>query len=172
TLPAGQIGELVVSGDHVCRDYFRNPEANAENKIVDPLGVIWHRMGDTGYFDGEHRFWLTGRVHSTIRRDSELLHPQLIEQVVARALPKINQVAAVGMPDKQLGQALWIVVVGGSEQPPGIKDQVAAAVQESVYAQSCDRVLIRTDALPVDPRHNSKIDYAALTALLLEEYGG
>ncbi|MGI9517963.1 MAG: AMP-binding protein, partial [Pirellulaceae bacterium] len=41
TLPAGQIGELVVSGDHVCRDYFRNPEANAENKIVDPLGVIW-----------------------------------------------------------------------------------------------------------------------------------
>jgi len=58
-VPAGGIGELIVSGAHVCRDYFRNPEAVTGNKLIDGEGACWHRMGDTGYFDKAGRFWLT-----------------------------------------------------------------------------------------------------------------
>src|SRR4051794_13362478 len=76
-LALGEIGELIVSGDHVGQDYFRNPGAVRENKIVDGDGAVWHRMGDTGSFDPEGRFWLAGRVHSTIRRGGVLIHPQL-----------------------------------------------------------------------------------------------
>ena len=37
-------------------------------------------MGDTGYFDTAGRFWIAGRVHSTIHRRTGPVHPQLVEQ--------------------------------------------------------------------------------------------
>ena len=50
TLPPGKIGEIVVQGDVVTREYFRRPEATAAAKI--PEGErFWHRMGDVGYLD-------------------------------------------------------------------------------------------------------------------------
>ena len=55
-LPAGEIGELIVAGDHVCRDYYKNENATRENKLIDREGKLWHRMGDTGYFDDHNRF--------------------------------------------------------------------------------------------------------------------
>ena len=88
-LPAGTIGELVVTGAHVCRDYFRNPQAVAENKILAPDGARWHRMGDTGYFDEQGRFWMTGRLHSTIWRAGEPVQAQLVEQ--ATGLPRCRR---------------------------------------------------------------------------------
>ena len=46
---AGEVGELIVNGDHVCTGYFNNPNAVKRNKIKDNHGLIWHRMGDTVY---------------------------------------------------------------------------------------------------------------------------
>ncbi len=171
TLPDGEIGELLVSGEHVCRDYFRNPDATAENKLIDQTGAVWHRMGDTGYFDEAGRFWLTGRVHSTICRNGQLVHPQLVEQAVARALPDLRQVAAIGMPDRALDQAVWVVVVDGSGDAAGIEQRVMAALNQVTVPLPCDRVIVRDQLLPVDPRHNSKIDYVALARLLLDGSG-
>ena len=95
-MPAGEIGELVVSGAHVCRDYFKNEHATKENKLFDSEGRLWHRMGDTGYFDDLQRFWLVGRVHSTIVRGEEVVHPQLLEQSVRQVSDAVLQVAAIG----------------------------------------------------------------------------
>ena len=123
-LPAGEIGELIVSGDHVCRDYYRNPRAVSENKIADGEAV-WHRMGDTGSFDTEGRFWLAGRVHSTIRRAGVLVHPQLVEQAACGEDPRIHRIAAVGVPDPDLGELVVLVVETEEE---GIEGEIAARV--------------------------------------------
>jgi acyl-CoA synthetase (AMP-forming)/AMP-acid ligase II len=144
TCPVGEIGELIVSGNHVCRDYFNNPEAARENKITMPDNTCWHRMGDTGYFDREGRFFLTGRVHSTIRRHGKILHAQLVEAEVARRLPEAQRVAAL----EEHGQLLIVI------QGPMILD-----AQQRIDA---DRILFTKKPLPVDPRHNSKIDYTQL----------
>ncbi|HEV3136832.1 MAG TPA: fatty acid CoA ligase family protein, partial [Pirellulales bacterium] len=60
-MPKGQIGELIVSGPVVTREYVTRTEANALGKIVDGTRV-WHRMGDVGYFDEQGRFWFCGRM--------------------------------------------------------------------------------------------------------------
>ena len=60
-LPPGEIGELLVTGRQVTREYVNRPEANAAAKIQDNEGRIWHRMGDLGYLDGQDRFWFCGR---------------------------------------------------------------------------------------------------------------
>jgi acyl-CoA synthetase (AMP-forming)/AMP-acid ligase II len=155
-LLAGEIGELVVCGEHVGKSYFRNPGATAENKIQDPSGGIWHRMGDTGYFDERGCFWLTGRLHSIIRRDGLVLQPQLIEQAALGDDANIKRVAAVGYAEADLGQRVAVVLESTKIDKP-----IAEAAAERIGAAgiTVDELVLTTQPLPVDPRHNSKIDY-------------
>lgn len=141
TLPQGETGELLVSGKHVGRDYFNNPDAVKENKIVEPDGTCWHRMGDTGYFDAEGRFFLTGRVHSTIVRNGKILHAQLVEADAAKQLPDATRVAALEQDGK------LILIIQGTSCEHDI---------------DADEVLFTQKPLPLDPRHKSKIDYSTL----------
>lgn len=160
-LPAGEIGELVVTGEHVCRDYYRNPRAVRENKIADGEAV-WHRMGDTGSFDREGRFWLAGRVHSTIRRAGGLVHPQLVEQAACAEDPRIRRAAAVGLPDPELGERVVVVLETDEE---GIEREVAERLRAA--GLEVDEIRLTADPMPVDSRHNSKIDYPRLRERLL-----
>ena len=106
----------------------------------------WHRMGDTGWFDEEGRFRIAGRVHSTIWRNGVAVHAQLVEQAARGDDARIRRVAAVGCNNR-------LIVVVESD------DDVAEDVKKRVDA---DEVIVRREPLPVDPRHNSKIDYAKL----------
>ena len=159
-LPTGEIGELIVSGEHVCCDYYKNQDASAANKLAvgnTDSPTIWHRMGDTGYFDEAGRFWLVGRVHTTIFRKNDMIHTQLVEQIAKRASSKIEQVAAIGCRDPILDEAIVIVVVTQSEYQNDIEGQIRVAIKEA--NQPCDQIVFTRTPLPVDPRHNSKIDY-------------
>jgi acyl-CoA synthetase (AMP-forming)/AMP-acid ligase II len=149
------IGELIVAGPHVGRDYEGDPEAVRQNKIFDDDGTVWHRMGDTGYFDELGRFWIAGRVHSTISREGVLVHPQLVEQA---ALGDDHfQVAALGVDGRVV-----VVIFDSRERRHGRRtpDEIRERVERA--GLPCDRVVFMTKALPVDPRHNSKIDYTRL----------
>jgi acyl-CoA synthetase (AMP-forming)/AMP-acid ligase II len=133
-----------------------------ENKIVDASGAIWHRMGDTGYFDGAERFWLAGRVHSTIHRGGALVHPQLVEQAARGEDPRIRRLAAVGLPDPALGERVTLVIEGeGAELEADVRARLATA------GLGVDEIVRTSESLPVDPRHNSKIDYPRLREKLL-----
>ena len=59
-VPPGEIGEIVVHGPVVTREYFNRPEATALAKIAAP-NDFYHRMGDLGYFDEQGRLWFCGR---------------------------------------------------------------------------------------------------------------
>ncbi len=148
-LPPAAIGELIVAGAHVCRDYFRNPAAVAENKLIDDAGRCWHRMGDTGYFDHDGRFWLTGRVHTTIHCKGEVLHAQILEDQVSAWTPHANRIAAL-----EVAAQLVIVVQGVAV--PGLADTLRNA------GIPVDRLIFTRKPLPLDPRHQAKIDYETL----------
>ncbi|HVT17603.1 MAG TPA: AMP-binding protein [Thermoanaerobaculia bacterium] len=190
-LPRGEIGELVVTGDHVGKDYYRNPRAMAENKIVDRDGTVWHRMGDTGWLDDAGRFWLAGRVHSTIFRAGQAVHPQLVEQAAQEASASIRRVAAVGLPDAVLGERVVLVIESPPADLPGAMAQTSrtsrssptspASPAEALRRELADRlasrgqpvddVILTRQPLPLDPRHRSKIDYPRLRERLLRANG-
>lgn len=169
-LGQGEVGELVVSGDHVCQRYFRNPEATAENKIVEDDGRVWHRMGDTGYLDEKGRFWLTGRVHSTIIRDGVAIQAQVVEQVGRGSDERIQRIAAVGMNDDVRGEELIVVVETDVASSAG-RDEVLFGVRARLKESEIeiDGLVCRTEPIPVDPRHNSKVDYGVLRGQLLQD---
>jgi acyl-CoA synthetase (AMP-forming)/AMP-acid ligase II len=169
-IPPGEIGELVVAGSHVCRDYYGNPAATAETKISDADGTVWHRMGDTGYFDSRGRFWLAGRVHSTIHRSEKAVHPQLVEQAALGDGADVRRAAAVGIPDERLGERVILVLESGTER--GVVAEVERRLEAA--GQEVDEIVVAEERLPLDRRHRAKIDYSALRRRLgqLSDRGG
>lgn len=156
-LPSGEIGELVVTGDHVGKDYYRNPEAVRENKITDEDGTIWHRLGDVGYLDAKGRIWLVGRVNQLIPFDGRTLYPIQAEAIVHQ-LPFVEKAALLS----QSGRLILAVTPTAWESAKERRTWEEALHQHmALNGMPLERVHV-VRKMPVDPRHNVKIDYAKL----------
>lgn len=143
----GEPGEVVVAGDHVVASYVGGV-GNAESKI-NVAGKIWHRTGDAGAMDAKGRLWLLGRCAYRLKDDPPL-YPLQVEAMARAALGPVSLAAA-----RVEGQAVLVVESGDART-----DDAALAVQFHV-----DRVLA-VRKIPLDRRHQSKVDYASLKALL------
>ena len=138
--------EILVSGPHVNPRYYQDPEADAKNKVHDPDGRIWHRTGDAGFLDEQGRLWLVGRAGRRIagRWPMTVEAPaELLSFVKKAALCDID-----GAPQ---------VACTLDSPPPDWAAQIEAAAGVPAF---------RLDNIPVDPRHNSKIDRKALAEVL------
>ncbi len=164
-LPAGQIGELIVSGPQVTRCYVTRVEANHTAKIVDGER-IWHRMGDVGYFDAEARFWYCGRMAHRVRTIRGTLYTEQCEAIYNNH-PAIYRSALVGVGLVGAGPAGARRPVIICEPWPGqwplwpaarrrLMHELRALGHGSPLTAEIDVVLLRR-ALPVDIRHNAKI---------------
>ena len=166
--PPGQLGELIVSGEHVCHDYYHNPEAMARAKIQDSDGVLWHRTGDVCRFDESGQLWMLGRVHNVICRgcgaDGQILFPVGPENAM-KTLPFIRAAAYVGLPDESLGErAVAVYAAQPGQEPPDGEAQIRSVLSAGGFI--VDEVR-RVDDIPLDSRHHSKVEYGALRQMLL-----
>ena len=163
--PAGAIGEIVVTGHHVNKTYYKNPEAVRENKFQDDQGDIWHRTGDTGYFDAKGRLWLMGRVKNRVIRAGHELHPLQIEPVVDQ-LDFVERSALIGVSDAKLDQrAVLIVETKEKNFFKRFSRERSWRTQIETLCQQKDFPLDEIhfcQKIPVDPRHNAKIEYSQL----------
>ena len=165
-LPPGQIGELVVRGDHVCRGYYRDPAAERELKIHTSSGRTWHRLGDTGYLDAQGRVYLVGRTGDAVARDGVAVHPLAVEPVLD-ALPFVRRSGVVGLGDAA-GRKLVVAIEIGPAR--GSRYRRRRVRQERVRAV-CRRLGVEPDRvvevrrIPVDRRHNGKVDHEALARI-------
>ena len=94
-LPSGQIGELIVRGPQVTREYVTRRESNALAKIADGA-EFWHRMGDSGYLDDAGRFWFCGRVAHCVHTADGPMYPIRCEAIFNQH-PDIRRSALVGV---------------------------------------------------------------------------
>jgi len=143
-------GEIVVSGGHVLPGYL-NAEGEADTKFeVD--GARWHRTGDLGYLDARGRLWLLGRCSGKVQDERGTLYPFAVE-CAAMQNPAIHR-AALAMVDGRR-----VLAVESEERLS------AEAILRSLSWMSLDQVVF-LDRVPVDKRHNAKIDYVALNRKL------
>ncbi len=152
-VPAGQPGEIVVSGEHVLPGYLHG-QGDEETKFrVD--GVIWHRTGDAGYLDSEGRVWLLGRCAARIQDGHGDLYPFAAETAVYQE-PAIRRAAMVG----RNGRRMLAVEFYDGRDP-----QALTRIRDRLDWTHLDELRV-CDRIPVDKRHNAKIDYPSLYRLL------
>ncbi|NJM51676.1 MAG: AMP-binding protein [Sphingomonadales bacterium] len=137
--------EIVVTGGHVNKGYL-DGIGDAENKVMMD-GVIWHRTGDAGRFDEHGRLWLLGRWSAKAGG----YFPFALE-VAARSWDGV--IAAALIP----GSQPVTLALSGREPRSGYWQEKAAALG--------DIIVMAMAEIPVDRRHRSKIDYAALKQAL------
>ncbi len=165
-VPKGQVGEFIVTGDHVCRDYYNNEEAFRRAKIVDEKGKIWHRTGDLAFEDKKGCLWIVGRIHNVIIRENKYYFPVTAE-VILKRFPFVKQAAFLGMPDPVLNERNTVAVV----LQPGSDEALSTQEIKRVFAKNKIPVdsIYFVDAIPMDPRHHSKVEYTILREKLLKE---
>jgi acyl-CoA synthetase (AMP-forming)/AMP-acid ligase II len=111
TVPPGEIGELVVGGDHVMAGYWGLDDATGK-AIRD--GWLW--TGDMAHRDGDGYVTLVDRKGDMIITGGYNVFPREIEEVLAED-PAVAEVAVVGVPDADWGEAVtaFVVAAGGAD---------------------------------------------------------
>jgi olefin beta-lactone synthetase len=152
TLTRGQPGEIVVSGKHVLGGYLDGAGDDETKFNVD--AVRWHRTGDLGSFDSAGRLWLLGRCSAKIEDRRGTVYPFTVECAV-RDDPQIECAALVAFR----GERVLVL------QARNARTLDRARCKAQLPWAGIDR-LIAVERIPTDKRHNAKIDYAQLDALL------
>lgn len=170
-VPAGEVGEFLVTGDHVCRDYYNNPDAFKSTKIMGDDGRVWHRTGDLAYLDPRKDLWLVGRVNNAVERDGKYYFPVRAE-VLLKRMPFASRCAFLGLPDPQLTNKNCAVVELKEDHNAASFDFAAAKTEiRRVFAKNgipLDDIRF-VKKIPMDPRHHSKVEYGILRKTLLEQ---
>ncbi|MDL5351961.1 long-chain fatty acid--CoA ligase [Microbacterium sp. zg-YB36] len=104
TVPAGMVGEILVSGPNVIKEYWRRPEATAA-AFVDG----WFRSGDLGSMDEEGYLRVSDRLKDMIISGGENIYSAEVEGVIME-IPEISSVALIGVADDKWGEVPLAVV--------------------------------------------------------------
>jgi acyl-CoA synthetase (AMP-forming)/AMP-acid ligase II len=98
-------GEVLIQGGNVMAGYWQN-EAATQAALRDG----WLHTGDIGRLDGEGNLAIVGRLNDVIRSGASSILPKEVEDVLA-AHPAVGEVAVLGLPDIEWGEAVTAFVV-------------------------------------------------------------
>jgi acyl-CoA synthetase (AMP-forming)/AMP-acid ligase II len=165
-LPPGEIGELIVRGPVVTREYVTRTEANALHKICDGE-TFWHRMGDVGYLDApasearKERFWFCGRKSHRVLTASRTLFTIPCEAIFNQH-PRVYRSALVGVGPRGQQRPVVVAEPWPDQRPINREDETGLLSELVSLAQTAEhtsgiRDFFILSSLPVDIRHNAKI---------------
>lgn len=159
-MPVGELGELIVQGPNISPAYFNAPESTRRNKLYDDDGSVWHRLGDVGHKDDQGRFWVEGRVSQCLHIQGTRIAPMPVEALFDQH-PLVRRSGLVERTNTQGDKEAVICVepwekLRASEQA-SLKHSLADIVKKHPKASIVSSILI-SPGLPLDPRHNAKIE--------------
>ena len=150
------LGEIVVRARHARLGYDRL--WHVEHLATPVPG--WHATGDIGHLDDEGRLWVSGRLAHVITTPLGPRGPVGAEQAI-EAIDGVAAAAVVGVGPPGVQQLVALLQPTAPPRRPRfapvtVVDAVRATVSDDVAA------VFELPALPVDRRHNSKIDRTRL----------
>jgi long-chain acyl-CoA synthetase len=126
-LGSNKTGEIQVRGPQFTSGYRNNPE---ENALLFTDG--WLNTGDVGYIDDEGYLFLVDRKKDMVITGGYNVYPREIDELLFHH-PKIAEAAAIGKPDKRLGEVLVAFVV----LKPGV------SMEEAEFFSYCNENLVK-----------------------------
>lgn len=144
-VPSGETGELLVKGYNVMKGYYNKPEATEET-IEDG----WLHSGDLAVMDERGYVEIVGRKKDMVIVGGLNVYPREIEEYLIEH-PEIQEVAVVGVSDKELGEVVAAAVVP-TEGGDITEQDVVDFLYGEVASAKVPRYAEITDSLPVSGR--------------------
>ena len=162
-LQSNQIGEICVMGPHITKEYFHNLRGTALAKIKEAES-LWHRMGDVGYLDSDHRLWFCGRkAHRVVTQNGQTLFSIPCESIFNQH-KEVFRAALVGVHGVPI-----IVIEPKNKKILTLQNELKRLQKELLTLGSLNtltvsiRKILFHPSFPVDIRHNAKINREKLT---------
>jgi len=129
-------------------EYHNDPDKTAS--VTDARG--WRTLGDIGRLDAEGYLYLTDRQAHMIISGGVNIYPQEAENVLV-ADRRVADVAVIGVPDAEMGEAVKAVVqpADPATAGPELEAELIAECRRQIAAYKCPRTVDFVDALPRDP---------------------
>jgi long-chain acyl-CoA synthetase len=144
TLPAGELGEVLVRGPQIVPGYWQRPE---ETAAAIPDGEL--HTGDVGVIDSEGWLYLVDRRKDMIIASGFKVWPREVEDVLYEH-EAVREAAVVGVPDEYRGETVWAYV----SLKPGLgidPAELVAHCRERLAAYKYPRIVHILDELPKTP---------------------
>ena len=156
----GAMGEVLVQAPWCSNGYDQLWRTQHDARPSDTDRGVWHRTGDVGHLDGRGLLWIEGRSVHVVHAVDGPVTPVPVEVAVER-LDGVDRSAAVGIGP--VGCQQLVVVIEDASNDDGLApDVLTARVRDAVEHPVAAVLTVRR--LPVDIRHNTKIDRAAVAA--------
>ncbi|CAN7938028.1 unnamed protein product [Ixodes hexagonus] len=126
-------GELVFRSPTTMRGYYKQPKATAE--VLEPSG--WCRSGDLGFYDTTGRIHFVRRMKDMIKCMDNQVVPAELEDIILRNQAGVADVAVVGLPHPEYGEAAaaFVLPKDVSGKPP----DVSAEDVKRLITQTCSK---------------------------------
>ncbi|MHA0036285.1 long-chain fatty acid--CoA ligase [Deinococcus sp. PESE-13] len=147
-LPPGQVGEIVINGPQVMREYWQRPR-ETEEAFTEIGGRRFFRTGDLGYMDEEGYFFFADRLKRMVNVSGLKVWPAEVENKL-HGHPAIQEACVISVPDERSGErarALIVLRPGMEASPQDI--ETWARTQMANYKVPRDYQFV--DSLPRSP---------------------
>ena len=146
-LPAGQAGEIVISGPQVFKGYWRHPDATRA-AFFDLDGKTFFRTGDLGRMDEEGYFFITDRLKRMINASGFKVWPSEVELMLFKC-PLVQEACVISSRDAYRGETVKAVVVLRAEHRATAQpEDIITWAREHMAAYKVPRIVEFADALP------------------------
>jgi fatty-acyl-CoA synthase len=146
-LPAGESGEIVISGPQVFKGYWKRPEATAA-AFFERDGKSFFRSGDMGRVDEEGYFFMTDRLKRMINASGFKVWPAEVEALMFRH-PAIQEACIIATRDAYRGESVKAVVVLRQDHKGKVTEQdIIDWCRENMAVYKMPRAVSFVDALP------------------------
>jgi long-chain acyl-CoA synthetase len=143
-LPPGQVGEVICRTPQVMLGYWNLPEATAR-----VIRDGWLHTGDAGYRDKDGYLYIYDRIKDMIISGGENIYPAEVESALF-GHPAVADVAVIGVPDEEWGEAVKAIVVRKLGASLGA-DELIGFARERIAAYKVPRSVDFLAALPRNP---------------------
>jgi len=107
----------------------------------------WFRTGDGGYFDGDGRLHVHGRLSDLIITGGENVWPEPVERIL-RQHRSVGDVAVSSRSDPEWGERVLACVVPAPHEAPPQLEELRALVRDHLAGYAAPRELILVPVLP------------------------
>lgn len=140
------VGELLYRGPNVMPAYFKRPDLT--NKAFDADGYL--RTGDLFQIRDDKHIKFFDRAKDIIIRGGFNISAQEVENLLL-AHPKVQEAAAVAMPDHTLGERTCVYVVPAPEETITLEEASSFMKEQGIAVYKLPERLEIVDAIPRNP---------------------